>query len=179
MIMLRLLHTGLTLAAVLAGAACPEDEVCTQSGCTSEPWIRVVDETTEGGFLRPGKYLFRLKSTYLTLDWECTIVTSDAPDPACDRSSITAMGEFDDAPVHWVVDAIHGVDGLAIAFVEVREDGQMISGPDIFTVSVIRENKVQADETHQPEYIGRWPNGMKCGPYCGYASETVIVHIVD
>lgn len=172
-------RTHLALAALMSGAACPEPDVCTLSGCASEPWIRVVDEGITGGHLRAGKYVFRLQSADMTLEWECVLAADDAPDPACDRSSLTAMGESKDGPVRWVVDVVHEGDGLAIELVEIREEGKIITGPEQLTITVMRDDLVQIEETHDPEYTGNWPNGMECGPYCAAASEPVVVRVPE
>lgn len=163
--------------AVLVVAACSEPEVCTQSGCAVEPWIRVVDEGTAGGSLRPGDYHFRLQSAAVVLEWECTLATAEPPDAACDRASLTAMGELEGEPVRWDVDATHEGDGLALALAEVREDGGVVTGPDELTITVTRDGTVQAQAIHRPTYIGNWPNGTECGPYCAAASEAVVVRV--
>ena len=165
----------LILAAMVVGAACQEPEVCTLSGCAFEPWIRVTDEGTAGGHLRTGAYLLRLRSAHMTLEWACVVTIADAPDPACDRASLTAMGELDGAPLRWAVDVTHDVDGLAVTLVEMYEDS--MTGPDELTITVIRDGDVEAEETHRPEYIGRWVNGVECGPYCAAASEPVVVRV--
>lgn len=161
----------------MAVAACPEPQVCTQIGCATEPWIRVVDEGPGGGRLRAGDYTFRLESTLVTLEWTCALAGGDSPDSGCDRSALTAEGELEGEPVEWFVGATHGDDGLHITLVETREGGYIITGPDEFTITVIRDGEVVVAETHRPDYVGTWPNGRECGPYCGGASEPVVVRV--
>ncbi|MBZ5712481.1 hypothetical protein [Nannocystis pusilla] len=170
------LRVGAAVASVSIGA-CREPEVCTQSGCAREPWIRVVDDDTTDGRLRAGDYVFRIDSPYAAVEWSCAVASGDVPDPACDRSRLEAMGELDGEPVRWVVEASHGRDGLHVGMVELRDGGATWAGPDEFTITVSRDGEAVATAKHRPEYVGDWPNGVECELYCAAATEPVVVHV--
>ncbi|MDC0667003.1 hypothetical protein [Nannocystis radixulma] len=163
--------------AAMAVTACREPELCTQSGCVWEPWIRVADDGTADGRLRAGDYVFRIDSPHVVVEWSCAVAGGDVPDPACDRSHLLAMGELDGEPVRWDVEASHESDGLHVGLVEIRDDGATWAGPDQFTVAVSRDGEAVVVSMHRPEYIGQWPNGVECGMYCARATEPVVVRV--
>lgn len=164
------------LLAALAGG-CPEPSVCTQAGCSWDPWIRIADDATADGRLRAGSYRFRLHSPHASAEWDCLVTVVDEPDPACDVAPTGAHGELDGEPVRWSIEASHDPGGLAITLIEIRDDGYIMTGPAQLSITVQRDGVTVAESTHAPEYVGRWVNGMECGPYCAAATEPVVVQL--